>query len=305
MRLLILLALAANCFAQAPLVKGIGNFIHNVSNLDASVRFYRDHLGLDMPRPPGDFQEGEAVLKLYNAIGGKYRVATAQVPGIAMRIELAEFQGVDRKPVRRRIGDAGVSVLMLTVADLQPVVDRLAAAKVPLAVKITQGCDGRGIAVEDPDGFLVLVMEAKAAPSTGKTFTGLKFGYTVFNDDVVNGPFKALNLTGGSASQSCQSIAETLLGTKTATIVKLADGFEISLFKSTTNKKDSGTTRQQDPGAAVLRLSVTDAEKAVQLLTQSGTPVASAGGVLQTLTPGGTKAAIMKAPDGLFIQVVQ
>jgi catechol 2,3-dioxygenase-like lactoylglutathione lyase family enzyme len=305
---IICLALATNCFAQAPLVKGVGNFIHNVANLDASVHFYRDLLGMDMPRPPGDWQETDAVLKLYGAIGGKFRVAQAQIAGVNMRMELAEFQGVDRKPVQRKIGESGTSILMLTAVDLQPVIDRMSAANVPLTVKLKEGCDGRGIAVQDPDGFLVLVVERspkEAAPANGKNFTSLKFGFTVGSDDILNGPMTALKLTGAPAVQSCASpVVEAVLGATARTVVKLPDGFEISLVKSTSGKPDSGATRPQDPGAGVLRLSVTDAEAAVQALAQVGVKIASAGGVIQSLPPS-TKAAILKAPDGLFIQVIQ
>ncbi len=52
----------------------------------------------------------------------------------------------------------------------------------------------------------------------------------------------------------------------------------------------------------MLRLSVTNAEAAVASM---GIPVASEGGAIQTLTPGGTRAAILAAPDNLFIQVIQ
>ena len=124
-KLILPLALAIPCWAQTPLVKGVGNFIHDVADLDQSVRFYRDLLGMDVPRPPGDWQTTDGVLKMYGAVGGKFRVANAQVTGVAMRVELVEFQGVDRKPVRRAPGEPGAAVLVLTVADLQPVLDRL------------------------------------------------------------------------------------------------------------------------------------------------------------------------------------
>src|SRR5215469_7718028 len=154
---IIAFVVAIPCCAQQPLVKGVGNFIHNVSNLDASVHFYRDLIGMEVPRPPGDWQTTDGVLKMYGAVGGKFRVANAQVTGVAMRVEMVEFQGVDRKPVRRAPGEPGASLLILTVDDLKPVTDRLSAANWPLAVKSTEACDGRGIALVDPDGFPVLV----------------------------------------------------------------------------------------------------------------------------------------------------
>src|SRR5215467_11395273 len=96
---LLALTLTIPSFAQSALVKGVGNFIHDVANLDQSVHFYRDLLGMEMQRPPGDWQTTEGVLKMYGAVGGRFRVANAQVTGVAMRVEMVEFQGVDRKPV--------------------------------------------------------------------------------------------------------------------------------------------------------------------------------------------------------------
>lgn len=300
-KLMIALLLAIPCFAQTPLVKGVGNFIHDVGNLDDSVHFYRDVIGMEVPRPPGDFQTTDGVLKMYGAIGGKFRVANAQVSGVAMRVEMVEFQGVDRKPVRRAPGEPGASLLILTVADLQPVLDRL-------AVKPTTACDGRGIAVADPDGFPVLVIQrgqnASAAPA-GKNVIGLRFGYTVSGDAVLNGPFKALGLTGVRAAHECRGIEETLANSGAPTVVKLPDGFEVSLFPAAPGKRSAGTLRPQDPGAAVLRLAVNDAEAAVRALNGAGIKVVSEGGAIQTLPPAGLKATILGAPDNLFIQVVQ
>lgn len=77
----LVLVLALPCFPQAPpaqkpLVKGAGNYIHAVADLDQSVHFYKDILSMDVPRPAGDWQTSEAVLKMYDAGGGKFRVAT-------------------------------------------------------------------------------------------------------------------------------------------------------------------------------------------------------------------------------------
>jgi len=303
------LALAFSCCAQTPLVKGVGNFIHNVSDLDQSVRFYRDLIGMEVPRPPGDWQTTEGVLKMYGATGGKFRVANAQVAGVPMRVELGEFPGADRKPVRRAPGEPGASLLILTVAELQPVIDRLAAASWPLAVKTTRACDGQGIAVEDPDGFPVLVIQRSAGSGTatapGKNVIGLQFGYTVSSDAVLNGPFKALHLAAEPPQHGCKSVEASLVHSENPMIVKLPDGFEVKLFHAASGKHSAGTLRPRDPGAAVLRLAVTDAQAAVDALGQAGVKVVSEGGAIQTLPPAGIRATILGAPDNLFIQVVQ
>jgi hypothetical protein len=258
-------------------------------------------IGMEVPRPPGDWQTTDGVLKMYGAIGGKFRVANAQVTGVAMRVEMVEFQGVDRKPVRRAPGEPGTSLLILTVADLQPVLNRLAA-------KPVEACDGRGVVASDPDGFQVLVIQRKGSAATvpeGKNVIGLRFGYTVSSDAVLNGPFKALGLTGAPAQHTCRSIEETLVNAAGSTLVKLPDGFEVTLFPAAPGKRSAGTLRPQDPGAAVLRLATTDAEAAVRALNGAGIKVVSEGGAIQTLPPAGLKATILGAPDNLFIQVVQ
>lgn len=301
------LVICVPCFAQAPLVKGVGNFIHDVADLDQSVHFYKDVLGMESPRPAGDWQTTDGVLKMYGAVGGKFRVANAQVTGVAMRIELVEFQGVDRKPVRRSLGEPGTSLLILTTPDIQPVLDRLKAADWPLAVNLTKGCDGRGLAVADPDGFQVLVLERSGgAPApAGRSFTDLRFGYTVSGDAVLNGPFKTLRIEGTPAASNCRTVEDSILNSSPLTVVKLPDGFEITLVRSAAGKRSAGSARPHDPGAAVLRLAVTDAEAAVRALSDAGIKVVSEGGAIQTLPPTGLKATILGAPDNLFIQVVQ
>jgi hypothetical protein len=133
----------------------------------------------------------------------------------------------------------------------------------------------------------------------------LHFAYTVGDDAVLNGPFRALNLAGAPSQGGCRSIDETILNSGVPTVVKLPDGFNVMLFQSTPNRPGAGTLRPQDPGAAVLRLMVTDAEAAVRALGSAGVSVVSEGGAIQTLPPAGLRAAIPGAPDNLFIQVVQ
>ena len=46
-------------------------------------------------------------------------------------------------------------------------------------------------------------------------------------------------------------------------------------------------------------------DAAVQALQQAHLNIASAGGAIQTLAPGTTRAVILHAPDDLLIQVVK
>ena len=46
--------------------EGVGNFSHIVSNLDKSIEFYRDVLGLELTAPPAPFAANPAIMKLGN-----------------------------------------------------------------------------------------------------------------------------------------------------------------------------------------------------------------------------------------------
>jgi catechol 2,3-dioxygenase-like lactoylglutathione lyase family enzyme len=272
-KLLATVAIAIPCVAQTQsLVKGVGNFIHDVSDLDQSVHFYRDLIGMEAPRPAGDWQTADGVPKMYGAAGAKFRVANAQVTGVAMRVEMVQFAGVSQKPVRRAVGEPGASLLILSVAELQPVIERLNAAKWPLTVKASEACGGRGIAVADPDGFPVLVVQRNTGSvvAAGKNVVGLGFGYVVSSDAVLNGPFHALGLKGDVWEHRCQQIEEALVGSSSATLVKLPDGFDVLLLRAAPGKKSAGALLPKDPGAAVLRLAVNDIDRAVRALSEAG-----------------------------------
>lgn len=299
-----LAAMALTASAQTRLVANVGNFIHDVSDVDRSLRFYRDVIGMDAPRPAGDWQTTDGILQMYDAIGGKFRVGNAQIPGSPMRVELVEFQGVERTPVQRPWGTAGTSILMLTVTNLAPVEERVKSSNTPVLMKTAKACDGQGLIVADPDGFAVMVVErGTAAPGATSNFTRVRFGYLVSGDAIAKGPFAALGLEAVTPSPTCQPVEEDLLGSRSS-IVTLPGGFEIWLAKGKAPATQT-VVRPRDPGAAVLRFAVSDTDAAVQALAKAQIKVVSAGAAIQTLAPGGLRAAILGAPDSLLIQVVK
>src|SRR3954471_391431 len=78
------LAGAASLFAQgsSPVV-GVGTFIHVVADLDKTMRFYGDRLGLERNGAPGPrvFSANAVVENLYDAKGSQSRVAVFKIPG--------------------------------------------------------------------------------------------------------------------------------------------------------------------------------------------------------------------------------
>src|SRR5579862_6648151 len=107
-------------------VTGVGNFIHVVADLDKSIEFYRDGIGLELngaptPRP---YMTNGPVSNLYDA-PGELRFATLKMPVTDMNVELVEFKDVEHHPVRPRLEDPGATELMLTVRDLNAMLARL------------------------------------------------------------------------------------------------------------------------------------------------------------------------------------
>lgn len=78
--------------AESPVV-GVGPFLHIVSDLDQSLAFYHDTLGLELTGPAGEhkFTDNPAVANLYGVPGKQFRAAVLKIPGSAMGIELVQW----------------------------------------------------------------------------------------------------------------------------------------------------------------------------------------------------------------------
>ena len=127
----------------------------------------------------------------------------------------------------------------------------------------------------------------------------------VSGNSMEKGPFAALGLAAQVRKSSCRLVEEILLNDGgTTSTVTLPGGFEIWVAQSRTKGSNAGV-RPRDPGAAVLRLMVADVDKAIDALREAHVNVVSAGGAVQTLPPAGLRAAILRAPDDLLIQVVK
>src|SRR5215813_8904605 len=103
--------------APAGVIVGVGNFGHIVADLDKSLGFYRDVLGLTVTGTI-PFGPNEAVAKFGHTEGGQSRVAVLRVPGLAMGVELIEYKDIDRKAQVPRFSDPGAANLALRIRNL-------------------------------------------------------------------------------------------------------------------------------------------------------------------------------------------
>jgi hypothetical protein len=97
-------------FAQTPAepgaVVGVGGFSHIVENVDKSVAFYRDVLGLEMPNPPRAFDSTPWIIDMGNTPGAQSRPAILHIPGSKLGVELIDYKDIDRARYRSVNGQA-------------------------------------------------------------------------------------------------------------------------------------------------------------------------------------------------------
>ncbi len=145
---------------QGPVV-GVGPFLHMVADLDNSIAFYRDTLGLKLTGPAGDhpFNSNPAGANLYGVPGKQFRAAVLAIPGSDMGIELAQWQGAGRSAGT----NPAMATLILHVKDVS-------AFKTRARTKDST--------LHDPDGFPVELVETEAPPS-GYEIVGAALRITV------------------------------------------------------------------------------------------------------------------------------
>src|SRR5580698_7821139 len=135
-----ILASVATCvFAQTPAepgaVVGVGGFSHIVDNVERSVAFYRDVLGLEMPNAPRPFDSTPWIVDMGNTPGAQSRPAILHIPGSKLGVELIDYKDIDRKPVHPHFQDPGAASLILTVRDMDAMMIKLKAAYVHVISK--------------------------------------------------------------------------------------------------------------------------------------------------------------------------
>ena len=154
MKRLVLLLAAMPLFAQSPeRAVGIGNFIHVVADLDKTMAFYGDVLGLERTGAPGPraFSPNDLVEKLYDARGSQSRVAVFKIPGSPIGLEFVEFKGIPQTPFRPDPAGTGAMKLRLVIPNAAAVMSKLNRAA--------------GGTVQDPDGFNVEISAGGGLPA--------------------------------------------------------------------------------------------------------------------------------------------
>jgi catechol 2,3-dioxygenase-like lactoylglutathione lyase family enzyme len=266
----------AGLFAQTPVV-GVGTFIHVVANLDKTMRFYGDRLGLELTGAPGPrvFSANAVVENLYDAKGSQSRVAVFKIPGSPLGVEFVEFKDVSQKPFRPRLEDPGASLLTLPVRDLDSVMTKLKDDATPV---VSDGGAKRTAVVKDPDGFYIQLAEGGSNATLSLTVDRRDRTLHLFRDLLGFQPD-----AGGTAKVPGTEFEVTFVEFKAADRRMVAESIH-------------------DPGAGVLRLVVRDVDALLQTLKSAGVPVVTAEA--EPVSVGNRHFVILRDPDNFFFQLV-
>jgi catechol 2,3-dioxygenase-like lactoylglutathione lyase family enzyme len=241
MRTAILFATCAfGLTAQTPSpVVGVGTFIHVVADLDKTIHFYGDVLGLERGGAPGSpaFAANAVVEGLYDAKGSQSRVVQFKIPNSPLGVEFVEFKGIAQKPFRPRRQDPGASVLTVPVRDVNAVMAALGE---------------KSRFVQDPDGFYIQLADAASPARLTLTVAEMDKTLHLFRD-----------LLGFQPVNNKAKVPGT--------------DFEVEFSQGQGAKPNIGESIH-DPGAGVLRLIVRDVDALLATLKSAGVPVVSAGG---------------------------
>lgn len=323
--------LAAQQIPPSTYVIGVGNFIHAVTDVEKSVAFYRDALGMEMqvaanvpPTPgPRPFIATPEILRLYDSVGAQYRTGTTFVQGSPMRAELVEFKDIERKPAKRSLQDPGSAILVLTVRDIDAALTQarfkgatvVTESGMPVAMKDEHG-PGRAVLLQDPDGFFIeLIQRNPPFPTTAPAGNVIDVSFTAIVDDMDRTLHVFRDVLGFKATLDPQDHDDArlaMLGVFTAfyrravTIVP-GTSFEVELLEIHGLDRRHVRSRPRDPGSAILRLRVADIDQTVKALDNEGVKVVSTDGMPVTVKGAANtqRYAMIQTADNFFVQVVQ
>jgi catechol 2,3-dioxygenase-like lactoylglutathione lyase family enzyme len=150
----------------------ITGFFHagvTVSDLDRSLAFYRDLLGLEVSMERV-FTE-PYIFEIVALQPAAMRIAYLKIPQSPVILELIEFQGIERHSGAARPCDPGSGHFCLYVADVDSLHARLAEGGIrsrsaaPVMVTAGPNRGSKVVYVSDPDGYLVELFERRTAPA--------------------------------------------------------------------------------------------------------------------------------------------
>jgi catechol 2,3-dioxygenase-like lactoylglutathione lyase family enzyme len=323
-------------FAQGPpapagpaptgLVIGSGNFFSPITaNLDRTVAFYRDGLGLEVQGQPANADANPALRNMFGLPDAQLRWLIGRPGGMRTGVEMVEITKADGKALDRLVQDSGAFTLIAIVRDIDSAFARLKQLGAPVVTRggapiaVPATAKSRAVMVKDPDGHFVELFQPDPLPESSAPATSnvieVRVRLTVNDGDraarlyrdalglLVRAPgefrrdravLEMMGLSGGEYRVAMLTVPTTALT------------FELIDFKGVERRTVRGNI--QDPGSTRIQLQVRDVDATIAALKQAGGAVVSSGGTTVELPGRGgatTKVAIVRDPDNLFLVLLQ
>jgi catechol 2,3-dioxygenase-like lactoylglutathione lyase family enzyme len=268
-------------------------YVHSVDDMDRSLAFYRDAVGLKptfvLSAFPSDKRTQNAQINaLTNTPGASFRPVYFALPGNDYGFELLEFTGIERKPVRPRLEDPGATFLILRVRNLDLALKKLTTAGATLVnAGNAPSKDVRSAFLRDPDGFYLLLEQPRRVPASAPKgdIVGASVGMTVSDTEKTLRFYRdLLGLVSGKPARSADSDQNLgrLTGVTAAKIVvsslKIPNtSFEPELWEFQGVERHAIHPRMQDPGTSQFTLQFKDPSFARAFLKTAAVEFLSAG----------------------------
>lgn len=314
--------------APGPAV-GVRAAIHSVANLDKTVAFYRDGLGLPLVgeggKPATSLPKAqplnEDLSKFTDTHGAKFRNAIFKVPGAGFTFELTEFTATPRKQVIPHMQDPGAETLVLVVRDVDAALagikknggSVLSVGGEPMKIG-GENSQSRSVFVRDPDGFMLELAGIKPLPSTSapanSNVVGGHIGVTIKDTDQT---MKFYRDVLGFETKPAKPEFQT---NKTITSLIDAPGahwrismakvpgspvdFEFLEFRDV--KRKPFDLRVPDIGSPAVSIHVKDVDAAMKAVAAGGGSIVTRGGEPVQLGPA--KGVFVRDPNGLLIELI-
>jgi catechol 2,3-dioxygenase-like lactoylglutathione lyase family enzyme len=283
--------------------------VHTVADVDRSLKFYRDVLGLELDAAA-------------SAPAGSSSAATLRIPGTDLRLVLVQFPGVERNPVSPRIQDPGVVKTAFRVRDMDAafaLVEKhlsgvLTLGGGPIRPEGPAGAN-RSVITKDPDGLVVEFARQDVPPlpeNLSQTSTIIGGWASLIVEDLAKSIEFYRDLLGFTFSSNGRPLSPLVLslqglpgaaGTISAASKPPGSAYNWFVYEFKGVDRTVLPTRPQDPGTAWVSFLADDVPALLQKLKASGARVETAGG--EPVNVGGAARVVVRDPSGILVELVE
>jgi catechol 2,3-dioxygenase-like lactoylglutathione lyase family enzyme len=308
---------------------GVRAIIHSVGDLDKTVSFYRDGLGLEPSGPggkpattlPAPRALDETLSKFTATHGAKFRNATFKIPGAKLDLELTEFTDTPRKNVQPHMQDPGAATLILIVRDVDAAlagVNKSGGSVLSIGGQPQkvggEKSKSRSVFVRDPDGFMLELAGIQPPPPSdapaSSNVVGGRIGITIENTD------QTLKFYHDVLGFETKPAAAEFATDKTIASLIDAEGahwrissakipgssvdWEFLEFKDVARKPFHLSV--PDIGSPAVSVHVKDVNAAIEAVKAGGGSTVTTGG--QAVKLGNGVGIFVRDPNGLLIELI-